>query len=166
MKKIVTLLLVGVICLSFVACGNKGNNNNENKDFKLVDKNTQVIIGTWKSTSMYPLTFNDDKTGTFYYQGKNYDFTWTYNEELKCYVVASSGLYATSNFLLKNENGVTYLECSDAKLYRESDFEGVLQKYIEKRQIDLENHFFLGNLTKIELGKQYNSGNCSITFTE
>ncbi len=167
MKKIIALLLVAVMCLSFVACGNnEDKDSTENITKKPIDKHIQAIVGTWKSTSIYPFTFNEDKTGTFYHGGENKDFTWTYNEELKCYDVASSTLYTTLNFFLKTDDGITYLECTGAKLYRDSDFANILPEHLEKCRVELENDYNLGHRTKIEFGKEYKSDDCSITFTE
>ena len=167
MKKIIALLLVAIMCFTFVACDNsKENKDTEDITRKRTDKTTEAIIGTWKSTSIYPFTFNEDKTGTFFTGGKEHDFTWAYNEDLKCYDVASSALHTTLNFFLKSEDNITYLECSSAKLYRDENFDDVLQEYLNKCREEMENDYNLGNRTKIDFGKEYISDNCSVTFTE
>ncbi len=167
MKKIIALFLVAIICLSFVACGNNGHKENtEITTEKKVDKHTQAIVGTWKSTSFYTLTFNNDKTGTIWVNGENKELTWTYNEDLSCYDIASSFLYSTLNFFLKNDEGVNYLECSGLKMYRTEDFDKVLEEYLDECRAELDEEYNFSSAPKIEFGKQYTTNDISFTFTE
>ena len=60
MKKIIALLLVAIMCLSFVSCGN--NAEKENTGNNAETNNTQVyknqaIIGEWNATSINATAF-------------------------------------------------------------------------------------------------------------
>ena len=168
MKKFISLLLIFSICLSFVACGNNKTSEDvtEKTTKKSKNKHTEAIIGEWKGVDLFPFTFNEDNTGTFYSGGAYNDFTWSYNEDLKCYDIASSVLPITLNFFLKTDNDVTYLEYNGAKLYREEEFNKILPEHLDKCRLELENDYYLGVGEKIEFGKEYISNGCSVVFTE
>ena len=59
-EKIIALLLVAIMCLSFVACGNnaekENTGNNAETNNTQVDKN-QAIIGEWSATSINATAF-------------------------------------------------------------------------------------------------------------
>lgn len=168
MKKFISLFLVIAICLSFAACGNTTATEStaESATEKQSDKHTAAVVGVWKSTSFYMLTFNEDNTGTFLQDGQYNDFTWNYDKNLSCYVVASASLLNTLNIFLKNENGINYLECSNSKLYRDEDFDDILDQYLEKCRAELSKEFSFDTTSKIEFKKPYSAGDLSITFTE
>ena len=76
MKKVISLLLALVMCLSLCACGgNETPTEAEKADLK--------IIGTWKtdpSYNDYVMVINDDNTGSLSVNGGTESLTWTYDE--------------------------------------------------------------------------------------
>lgn len=163
MKKIIAILLI--MSLFFTLFGCTTNNTPEATEQQL-DEHTKAIVGVWKSTTFYMVTFNEDKTGTYLNNGINNDFTWSYDEGLSCYTVASPSFPTTLNFFLKSENGINYLECSEAKLYRDKDFGVIKDEYLDKRRAELAKEFNIDTISKIEFQKPYVAGDLSITFTE
>ncbi len=172
LKKIISLFLIISICLSFSACGNSTPTDKNDISKKAetteqkLDEHTEAIIGVWKSTSFFMLTFNEDKTGTYLHEGKNNDFTWNYDEKLSCYTFASPSLPTTINIFMKSENGINYLECTNAKLYREKDFKKVLDEYLDECRADLAKEYDFNASTKIDFQKPYIAGDLIVTFTE
>lgn len=78
MKKIVTFLLIVVMCLSFVSC-------DEEKE--------AVVVGQWKCVSNdFTITINSDGTGIISTYSTE-DCTWTYDEDSKLiiFVVGETG---------------------------------------------------------------------------
>ena len=83
MKKILALLLVAVMCLSFVACGGVSNNESNN-DTTQTDEIDLEIIGTWKTDPAfndYVLIISKDHTGNLSESNKTETLTWTYDDE-------------------------------------------------------------------------------------
>ena len=114
MKKIIALLIVAVMCLSFVACGNNADkentgNNAETNNTQVSDKKAEAekaIVGIWVSAdSGDSLTFEEDKNGKF--TDERY-FRWKYDEELNCYLLALYG-WGTYPLTIKNDDGVDYI---------------------------------------------------------
>ena len=66
MKKIIALLLLTVMCLSFAACSGKD----------------EIIVGTWYCEEWNDtLVINEDGTGTFTINGKETQaLTWTFDK--------------------------------------------------------------------------------------
>ena len=147
MKKFIALFLIIGICASFQACGNSTptdkNEKLENPETteQQLDEHTEAIVGVWKSTTFFMLTFNEDNTGTYLHDGTNNDFTWNYDDELSCYTFASPSYPTTLSIFLKSENGVNYLECSDSKFYRDKDFKKIKDAYLDERRIELAKEF-------------------------
>lgn len=134
MKKILALLLIGIICLSFVACGN--NAENDKKDNKEETNNTEItanendkkaIIGIWKDSDNneldFTLTINDNGTGnweiydTFNESKIERIFTWRYSYDLDCYVIIQAGNSVTPVYIEYN-CGNEYILFSGEKCYR------------------------------------------------
>ncbi len=129
MKKLIAVLLVAVMCLSFVACGN--NTDKENTDNNAETYNTQIsnkkaeaekaIVGIWKSENNFTATFNADNTAVV----KNEDgeitneIRWKYDDELELYVIVfpqqNPQLIGTC---IENDNGVDCLDLG-SKFYRQ-----------------------------------------------
>lgn len=117
MKKIIALLLVAVMCLSFVACGNNAEkentgNNAETNNTQVSDKKAEaekVILGSWKSNNGYIIIFNEDNIG-YYKQGdNNRELRWKYDDEYNCYLFTLIG-WSDCSFVLENKDGVDYIE--------------------------------------------------------
>ena len=135
MKRIIALLLVVVMCLPLVACGNNvEKDNTENpvgtNNAETIDKKSEAekaIVGTWKreDSSQYRqhiITFNKDNTGTFYNASleKEGEITWKYDEELSCYIFVSPSEVANIGVLfMKNDGQTNYLEMAGEKYYRQ-----------------------------------------------
>ncbi len=137
MKKIITIVLVVVMCLSFVACGNNAkedtaDNNAETNNTQVSDKKAEAekaVIGTWKRDDesihlQHIVTFNENHSGTFYYAQleKEGQITWKYDEELSCYMIASPSDVANFGaFFMKNDGETDYLEYYGTKYYRQDN---------------------------------------------
>ena len=116
MKKIIALLLITVMCLSFVACGNTEGNDASTNDS---NKEKNEIIGTWNPSNDsvlagYTIVFNEDGTGTI----KDTKTRWKYDDELSCYIVANASGEMYSIFeILTDDNGERYFKLSGTKFY-------------------------------------------------
>ncbi|MBR7150988.1 MAG: hypothetical protein IKD02_01400 [Clostridia bacterium] len=97
--------MVAIMCLSFVACSNCNNSDNE--------RAKKEIIGTWEATesggmlSGISLTFNEDGTGTY----DDHSITWKYDSEVSCYIlcVADTGsVMCIPNNFETDESGNQY----------------------------------------------------------
>lgn len=77
MKKVIfSMIAVVVMALTFVSCGNSGNNG----DNKGGDK-AQGIVGSWYYDDNSFYTFNEDGTGSYTYAGTLFgNFTYTEGE--------------------------------------------------------------------------------------
>ena len=116
MKKIIALLLVAVMCISFIACdkteGNGISQNNSNKE-----KNE--IVGTWvpAEDSMlagYSFVFNEDGTGTL----KSIQTKWKYDRELSSYIIANASGEVYCIFeIITDDSGARYFKISGEKFY-------------------------------------------------
>ena len=131
MKKIISLLLIFTICLSFVACGNnsekeKTDNTEETKINQNDKKNKeaeQAIIGEWIHDDDTIAIFNNDNTAIV--KNSNGEITnelrWKYDEELDLYIVVfpyqNPELFGIT---IENENGMKYIDLG-SKFYRVED---------------------------------------------
>lgn len=135
MKKIIALLLVAVMCLSFVACGNNADkentgNNAETNNTQVSDKKAEAekaILGTWErkvDNVTITFTFNSDNTcvwKTDLDEYKEEKYNWKYDEELDCYMLVTvKNTPVTCGFIL-NENGNSYLSYGQDKYYRQDN---------------------------------------------
>ena len=107
MKKVISLFLALVLCLSLCACSGGNNTPDATKAPGESEKNDLKIIGTWKtdpSYNDYVLVINNDNTGNLSVNGGTESITWTYDE-------------ASSTLTLTKENGselpLTYVEDND-----------------------------------------------------
>lgn len=83
MKKVISLLLALVLCLSLCACGGGNETPNTTEAPTEAKKIDLKIIGTWKtdpSYNDYVLVINDDNTGSLSVDGGTESLTWTYDE--------------------------------------------------------------------------------------
>ena len=116
MKKLIAMLLVAVMCLSFVACG-----NTEVNDASINDNNEEKseIVGTWNPSNDsvlagYTIVFSEDGTGTI----KDTKTRWKYDDELSCYIVANASGEVYSIFeILTDDSGERYFKLSGMKFY-------------------------------------------------
>ena len=112
MKKIITLLLVAVMCLSFVACNSKSNDGD-------TESARKEILGTWTTSSDgtladYTVVFKEDGTGTI----NKKEIKWKYDNELSCYiVVTASGEMWPIFEISTDDNGARYFKLTGAFFY-------------------------------------------------
>ena len=105
MKKLIALLFLVSLCLSFVAC-----NSGEGK----------AIVGEWKSTvTGASITFQKDGTIDFY--GDTETASWEYDKANACYIVTVKGL-SPVNLKVETENGLRYIKIVE-RLYHIDDYE-------------------------------------------
>jgi len=74
-KRIVSLILVFVLCLSLCACGN---------DTEV--KNVVEVVGDWTATndsSRVYISLNEDHTGEMESEGIAFKFTWEYDKSTR-----------------------------------------------------------------------------------
>ncbi len=127
MKKIIALLLVGIICLSLVACSD--NSNNKETDNNSETNNTQVnntkaeaeksIIGTWKNENS-TVTFKNDNTAVIKSESSDevIEYRWKYDDELNLYIIVyPQGNPELWGIFIENDNGVDYINLG-SKFYR------------------------------------------------
>ena len=135
MKKIIALLLVAVMCLSFVACGNNADkentgNNAETNNTQVSDKKAEAekaVIGTWErdgENGKVTMTFNVDHTCELVYPNMQIPYNWKYDVELDCYIIALSTHRAdvfssVNSCIIVNENNLSYLSYNREQYYRQ-----------------------------------------------
>ena len=102
MKKIIALLLLAVMCLSFVACGNEAK---------------KEIVGTWVTKDQdKSFTFNEDGSGIFDNRS-SYEIRWKYDEELFRYIFCNPDGDVGHFDVKTDENGERYFEYWGAEYY-------------------------------------------------
>ncbi len=143
MKKVISLLLALVMCLSLCACGD-GNDtlettpNAENESTSRFEENEvteepeidKEILGEWyyvKSTAIITLTFNEDGTGVHDQEGTETAFTWKYDEELNCYTIA---LGAVISATVENIDGIEQLIIGDGYCVRAEYYTDAHEDYL------------------------------------
>lgn len=75
MKKVISLLLALVMCLSLCACGAGKDPAKEKKE---------LIVGEWLFDNGYTIIFNADHSGKML-AAEEYEIKWSYDEELDYY---------------------------------------------------------------------------------
>ena len=109
MKKIIALLLVAVMCFSFVAC------NEEVHD---------KVVGAWINldetfnSDPYTVTFNSD--GSAKISISSTDFTWRYDTNNNRYVLSGN---MDLNISFETIDGIEYMHLDGDKWVREEDWE-------------------------------------------
>lgn len=145
MKKVVSILLLLALCISLCACGGLAQGNSK-----------QALIGEWKSVRYNAsFDFRSDGTGTVCNKdGSMQGFSWKYDKELKCYLLAMS---QTFTITLQSRDGIAYFEFDKQLFYRTKDYDTGLDWYIKDIEaLSLEKvKERTQNYTKIELGKAY-----------
>ena len=147
MKKLVALILITLLCLCSVACGDNGIENTE-------------IVGEWFSLAGINYTFLDDGTGELCIKGSTSDFTWKYDKDLSTYVIASS--VGNLNASVKTDGDLQYLQCGGTKFYTKEIFQQKLPALLEEAEQKFAKD--VSEFTKIELGKEYIADNISVRF--
>ena len=152
MKKLIALLLVAVMCLSFVACGGSGSAKKE-------------IVGEWKCPeSGYSITFNEDGTGIDPDDG---DLTWKYDSELSCYSAHIGSYGMTLSVSIKTtEDGLRYINIAGEKYYHSDDYDKGFEIEIAEEK-EYINESIIETKTKVEFGKTYDyKEGISVKFTD
>ena len=120
MKKIIALLLLAVICFSFMACGGKENKKeNPDVDNAEITENSKAIVGEWKrKTGSDVFVLNENGTGNVNVEGLQFEIKWKYDKELSCYIIAfdSGQLYCIYS-IQTNGEGVRYISLEGYKFY-------------------------------------------------
>lgn len=81
MKKLLSLIMVFVVCLSLCACGNSTTDNNA--DTVIKKQKTIEVVGKWTATnetSRVYICLNEDYTGEMEAEGIAFKFTWKYDK--------------------------------------------------------------------------------------
>ena len=132
MKKIIALLLVGVVCLLFVACDNNNENTETNNKVEISNEKMEAekaIIGTWQRITedgiIYTLTFNKEHIVSSTTAGKVSETInkWKYDEELDCYMmvrpdyIQNAGTFVSYCTII-NDNDTQYLNYNGYKYER------------------------------------------------
>lgn len=126
MKKIIVLLLIGVTCLTLVACGKKPQKdstaNTAEASANAANSDAEkAILGTWETAGgKTTLTFNSDKTLTLK-DGEAENYVWKYDAEFGCYLFTSPLGDEVWSLFLTNENGNDYLSTLGAKFHRQGE---------------------------------------------
>lgn len=146
MKKIISLLLVAVMCLSFVACSSGNNNDNESAK--------KEIVGEWKNLHEdYSFTFNEDGTGT---TPSNGSLTWKYDSELSCYsTYVGSGITLSISNINTAENGARYISIEGKKYYHIDDYDKAVEIEYSEKYNQLMKYY--NTKTKVEMGQTINT---------
>ena len=104
MRRFIALLLLAVMCLSFVACGNEAK---------------KEIVGTWVTEDQdESFAFNEDGSGT-YDDGRYHEdgIRWKYDEELSRYILCCPYSEMYHIFVETDENGARYFTYGKTKYY-------------------------------------------------
>lgn len=126
MKKIIALLLVGVTCLTLVACGKKPQKDSTadtaEASANAVNSDAEkAILGTWETAGgKTTITFNSDKTLTVK-DGDTENYVWKYDAEFGCYLYTTPLGDEVRSIFLTNENGNDYLSTLGAKFHRQGE---------------------------------------------
>lgn len=132
MKKMISALLIPVICLCLMACGSLDSNANIQDNTTTEDTAVQEYVGVWKaSTTAFNLdgdtwietltiTLCEDGTGIF----REKNATWKYDDKYGQYgtieLTLSSG--GTVSLIIDEKDGKTVLKASADIYYSEKDF--------------------------------------------
>ena len=143
MKKILALLLAAVMCLSLCACSGESDN--------------KAIAGEWKAVSCdASAVFHEDGSGALsgtFIPGCN--FTWKYDKDLKCYVIAAA---QTMNATINTINEIEYISLyGGIQFFRVENYDQAIQIVVNNREDEIAN--LIDGKTKLELGVAYDLGN-------
>ena len=149
MKKALSLVLALVLCLSLCACG-AGNNET-------------AIVGVWRSVTMdLEAVFDEDGTGWIEGDRVKMNFTWKFDKELNCYMVATSQTFSSN---IQTEGDAEYILLTGNKLYRAEHYEQGLSNTIENQRRKIEE--LAEGKVKLELDVPYDFGNgVIVTYTD
>ena len=141
MKKLISALLIPVICLCLTSCSGSNSDPNDitNKQNNTTagDAIAQEYIGVWKSSDIafnldgdswietLTIALNEDGTAT--YRGKN--VTWEYDDKYGKYGTIELTLESgdTVSLIIDEKDGKTVLRALVNIYYRESDFAEAMQ---------------------------------------
>lgn len=125
MKKIIALILISILCLSFVSCGK--NDDPETPEIEetpgieeALSEEEKAILGKWSSGGYYSFVFYEDGTGKF---ADEYDFKWKYDEDLTCYILClhQFGTLAGIYSIEADEEGARYFIFEGCKCYFQAE---------------------------------------------
>ena len=152
MKKIMALLLVLCMMLTFGAC--------KKNEEEIVMKTE--IVGEWMAVSVNAAAvFNEDGTGVLEYNGKQ-DVTWKYDPEADNYIVTGDETYTVT---AGKEYDMPYISINDIDFYQMDDYDKAYTLLLSRR---LESTVYLTEgMTKIKLDTRYSlTENVLIEFTD
>ena len=107
MRRTMAFILALVLCLALCACSKAPKE----------PAPLPPIVGEWRTTGNYIITFNEDYTGS---SSKGENFTWTYDEEQQIYtVIRKTGKQFTTSIQL--DKGLRYLPIGNLRAYHKDD---------------------------------------------
>lgn len=152
MKKIMALLLVLCMMLTFGAC-----KKNEEEIVMKTD-----IVGEWMAVSVNAAAvFNEDGTGMLEYNGRQ-DVTWQYDPETDKYIVTGDQTFSVTT---GKEYDMPYISIMDIDFYQMGDYDKAYTLLLSRRLESTVN--LTESMTKIKLDKRYTlTENVLIEFTD
>lgn len=166
MKQVLSLFLTLTLCVSLFACRSVNSSNNQDNTHESSQTTgseghgsmadyTNAIVGEWKAfEGNQSILFVEDGTGKW----NDESFTWKYDTDLSCYVIATSTIQTTS---IKVEDDNKYLTLSDIKYYTPSHFQILLETFHQDHDNEIAQ--ILNGMTKLEVGKQLKSDSPSLS---
>ena len=140
MKRIIALILVFAMCLSFAACRKENSEKVMKKD----------IVGEWMAVAVNAAAvFNEDGTGELTYNGKH-TATWTYDPDQDRYIIHADKIYTVT---VGKEYDMPYMCLDGVDFYNPDDYGNAHSLLISKRFEDIT--FATESMIKIETGKSY-----------
>lgn len=147
MKRFTAMILAMALCFALVSCGGAGGKASGEK----------AILGEWHGLGGLKVVFNEDGTGSV----NGVDMTWKYDEELKCYTLASMFTLTTT---IKTENDMECITVGMATYYRPENIDKVLENAKANAKAEIDG--YLEGREKIEIGKTYDcGGGVAVKFT-
>ena len=144
MKKIISILMVLGMLLSFAACS----------DSEETAVNKTDIVGEWMSPSVNAsAVFKEDGTGELSLYG-THSATWKYDAKTDRYIVTADKTY---NVIVGKEYSMPYMNIDGIDFYLFDDYDNAFTLMISKRCEDIAN--LTADMTEINVGKSYDFGN-------
>lgn len=168
MKQVLSLFLTLTLCVSLFACRSVNSSNDQDNTHESSQTTgsgghgsmadyTNAIVGEWNAfEGNQSILFVEDGTGKW----NDESFTWKYDTDLSCYVIATSTIQTTS---IKVEDDDKYLTLSDINYYNPSHFQILLENHYRDNTNEVRQT--VNSMTKLEPGMQINSNSLSLTAT-
>ena len=109
-KKIISILFIAmIVVITIIAIKNKNKNNNNNTNVLsneiVVNKDPNLLNGTFVYNENVKYTFNNDNTGILYDKGNEYKYTYTIQEQQVFIDYEDKTIHdATYTFYFVNDN--------------------------------------------------------------